>query len=70
MRIFPGIDPYFIAAKKNCRFIVDLINEIILLLTDQAKDQNQYTTYGANHNKLYTDYFYIATHRVLQQKQR
>ena len=70
MRIFPGIDPYFIAAKKNCRFLTDVINEIILLLTGEAKDQGKYNTYGTNHNRLYNDYFYIATHRLLQQKQK
>lgn len=70
MRIYPGLDPYFIAAKKNCRFLKDMISEIILLLTDQAKDQNKYTTYGTDYNRVYDHYFYIAAHRVLQQKQR
>lgn len=47
MRVFPGLQPYFLVAKKNSKFTKALLSEIILILLDpSAILRGNFTYYG------------------------
>jgi hypothetical protein len=41
LRSSPGIRPYFLLAKKNTTFLTELINEIVIMMTDTAPLTNK-----------------------------
>lgn len=72
MRIFPGLQPYFLVAKKGARFLTELIDEIILILTNPGtvNQDGAYSFYNLNAQNHYEEYFKLATHRLLQRMQK
>jgi hypothetical protein len=51
MRAFPGLQPYFLVAKKQAKFMLELVDEITLLLSDSEeikKSLGAINFYGLN----------------------
>ena len=73
MRAFPGLQSYFLVAKKKSKFVSELLSEIILLMLNPSEIGSHSTGvefFGANPSNLYVNYFQIAVQIVLQRKQK
>ncbi len=71
VRSFPGLLPYFLLAKKNAAFMRDLIDEVVLLITDPVQVENRagVNFYGVQQS-IEHHYFTMAVHRLLQKTQK
>ena len=75
MVLIPAMENYFIAAKGRAEFIGRVLEEMITILVFPKSILNEiaetkYKYYGLNGKDTYFHYFFLAGHRVLEDKQR